>query len=436
MNTPPHDLDAERSIVGSLLIQPSLAVMACAGLKVDDFYLPAHRALFEAIALLTKAEKPCDPIAIWDAAKSRGSVEGSMPDGVSGVDYLMECMSSTPTAEAFDSHMEIVKSKSTLRSLISLCVETQSRALGGCETAADLLSSLAQQTSVLATGQSYKMTSAGDLMLDVLEAMERRAKANAESRNLGVRFGVVALDQVLGGLRPGNLCVVAAETAGGKTALAMQAALSLCLDDGGTALACNLEMTSTELAERLLVRRSQVNSASVRDGTVEYTDYKKMLTYAGGFSDVPLYLQDHVYSMRDIESRAVAWRARHPGLMGLLVVDFIQLIQAAGRRSGTRAEEVGQHAQHCKRLAKQLGVPVILISQFNRNSGQDGREPTKADLKESGDIEQAADQIILIHNRDQTEDGQVRLILDKNRHGPCRSVEAYWTGRYYKFTDE
>lgn len=218
-----------------------------------------------------------------------------------------------------------------------------------------------------------------------------------------------------------------------NTALAMQAAINVVLA-GGTALACNLEMTKSELAERALVHVAEINSQLVRTGQIQLDDWPKMHDAARKLYETRFYFEDATTSVASISSKARLWRSRNRGMLGLLVVDFVQLIRGAREKGQSRAQEVGIIAQDLKALAKELGVPVILISQLNR-AGVKADRPSKSDLKESGDLENAADLILLPWNKNETSDGDVAIIVDKFRSGERITIPARWVGRHYRFAD-
>jgi replicative DNA helicase len=271
----------------------------------------------------------------------------------------------------------------------------------------------------------------GDLSERVLEAIRTRAQPDGRVR--GARTGLGALDEATGGLQPGWLVIVAAETGGGKTALAMQTAINVVLD-GGTALACNLEMTREELAERAIVHFGEINSQLVRLGRVDEVDvWPRAVRAADRLAQTHFYLDDSATTMPAIAARARRWRARHREIDGILVVDFVQLIRSSFVKGQTRAQEVGLIAQDLKALAKELRVPIMLVSQLNRAGLKAGR-PSKSDLKESGDLENAADLILLPYHHGDA-DGEVQIIVDKFRHGQCFVVDARWIGRHFAFTN-
>lgn len=427
---PPHSLEAERSALGSVFIKPSSFAVVSSALLTDDFFLPAHREIFAALAAVEKRRQPLDPISVSDELKTRGTL--SRLEG--GEEYLMRLSGEVPTAENVAHYARLVKEKSQLRKLIAAGAEIQARAYA-TEDANALVSESAAAICAIATSNTAGLRTVGDFMPGVLEEISRRAQSNGKNEIVGVQTGVTELDMVLGGLRPGNLTVFAADPGGGKTALAVQTALNLCLLYSGTALVFNLEMTAAELAERCAVHQAQVNSQSVRSGQVEYEEFRRLSSEAAKLGPLPMYLEDRAFDMATVSARSRSWRARHPGMVGLLVLDYLQLMRSRGGDDQHRALEIGTMVSQCKELGKELGVAFILVSQFNRGPAQQGREPKKSDLKDSSSIEQGGDQIVLLHNPEQTEDGQIDLIVDKNRHGPCRKVRARWIGRYYRFED-
>lgn len=435
MRTPPTDIDAERAILAEALLYPKFFGAVESLVRAEDFYHPTHRTVFDAMGAVHRRGRPVDVITVADQLR----MSGEAPRLEGDVTVLLTDIAGKPgTFGQAERYAEIVRNKATLRRLIELCAEATSRAFEH-DDARDLLADVAGRVATLSTGNPSDLTPIGSLVSEMLAEFERRGRAPTNAIP-GVRFGLVGLDGLLGCLQPGDHCVVAADVGGGKTALAAQAGLRLTLYDGGSAILFSLEMTKRQLAERAFAHQGMINSRVLRSGrfrgeVLGPEHFQTLHAVAAKLYAAPLFLEDECFLLRDIAAKARAWRAKYPDKRGLVVVDFLQLVRAETARGETRARAVGAIAYGLKELAKQLGVVVISLSQLNRGPVKAKEPPTKHDLKESGDIEASADQIVLIHNPDGEEDADVDLIVDKNRHGQCRTQRAHWIARHFLFAD-
>lgn len=424
----PHDAAAERALLGSVLLSPQRARAAFESVPPDAFFAPQHRDIATAIQALLTRQEPIDPVTVMHELRVLGrtlAMEG-------GEDYLPKLAADVATPETAGHYAGIVRSKAAARALILAASAAIDRAMQGEDSAA-IAEDLGAATAAAVTGKGEKLTHAGDVMLSVLEGIESRA--GWERAVSGVPFGVTALDEATTGCQPGNLVVVGGRPGDGKTALAMQAAFNCCAD-GGTALVFNCEMTRAELLERMIAHVAQVNSHFLRSGQELSGRWDDINAAGRRIARTLLYVEDDVTKPRDMCARARAWRAKHPDKRGVIVADYLQMMQVSRDKGQNTAEALGNAVQDFKRLAKELRVPFILASQLNRdNQKDDGRPPKLSDFKATGDIEQAADVAVLIHNTGQTGDDVVDLHLAKNRNGPRMAVRAQWTGRYFRFSD-
>lgn len=425
--TLPHSVETERAVLGAAISSAKRAQALPFALRGDDFLLPAHRDVFEAIVFLAKAGKRADSVSLGAELRRRNAV----PRLEGGLAYV-GTLEAAGDRFGWDQHVKSLQQLAALRGIIAACSEASARAYGMGD-AREVADQLGRDLVKIATGSGDDLTPIGDVMPEVLAAIEERART--KRKVTGARTGINEVDVMTTGFQPGNLVGVAALTGAGKTALAMQTAINVALD-GGTVLAINLEMTRAELAERVLVHQARIDSDRVRRGEVDYGEFKNTLQpHANRIAETSIFLEDAVFSLADITTKARVWRARHPDKRGLLIVDFLQLVHhEAGSKDG-RARQIGIIAETLKKLAKELGVPVLMVSQLNRVAAKSGEEPSIADLKESSSIEQACDVIILGHNPSQTDDGPITLILGKNRHGKRGRVQVRWIARWYRFED-
>lgn len=424
----PHDAAAERALLGSVLLSPKRARAAFESVPPDAFFVPQHRDIAIAIQALLTRQEPIDPVTVMHELRVLGrtlALEG-------GEDYLPRLAADVATPETAMHYADIVRSKAAARALVLAASEAINKAMSG-EDAGVIAEELGAAVSAAATGRSEKLTHAGDVMLSVLEGIESRA--GWERAVSGVPFGLSQLDEATTGLQPGNLVVIGGRPGSGKTGLAMQAAYNCCAD-GGSAIVFNCEMTRAELVERMIAHVAQVNSQLLRSGQELSGRWNDINAAARRIANTLLYIEDDVTKPRDMCARARAWRAKHPDKKGVIVADYLQMMQVAQGKGQTQAQVLGEAVQSFKMLAKELRVPFVLAVQLNRdNQKDDGRPPRASDIKGTGDAEQAADVIVLIHNTEQTGDDVCDVMLEKNRHGPRLTVRARFVGRYFRFED-
>lgn len=423
---PPHDGDAEKSLLGSVLIRPNAFADLAFTVASDDFFMPAHRVIWSAMGEVMQRGLTIDPVILCEELRASGELRRL--DGGEG--YVIDLANYVPTAELAAQYASIVAEKATSRRLIGLCSETASRSYGGVRSP-ELVETLTREVAKLVVHGPSDLTSAADLLPGLIEDLETRSRS--EGVITGIRTGLEMLDEITYGFDPGDLVIIAGDPGGGKTALAMQVAILLSVMDGGTALVCNMEMSKKALLERAIAYLAGIDSWNLRTGKLSKQHWSAIMEAGGEIADGALILEDRVFTMPQIVTRARAWRARNPKKRGILVVDYLQRIR--GGRGDNRAEQIGEWTSALKELGTHLEVPVLLLSQLNRAPSKDKRPPTMRDLRESGDIEADADTVLLIHNAAKTEDGPSDLILDKNRKGPCRVVSVHWTARHYRFSN-
>ena len=429
MREPPHNLDAERYVLGAVFTDPKRFPEIAAEVATEDFYSPTHQAVWQAMGAVAGKRRPPELIAVQDEM----ATAGERPDP----SYLLDLLSACTTVENVGHYTAIIRDKAAGRRLASLCAQTLSRIGSGDH--GEMADDLARDVTSLITRSACDIRPVSEILGAWVQDVENRAQnaANGAARVTGVPLGIELVDESTLGLQPGWLSVIAARTGGGKTCLALQAALN-CVRAGGSALYFNLEMREVEMLERAFCHLAPINSALVRQGNLQKGDWEKVYKHANQtWKWKKLYVVDNVFNMREIAALMRRWRARHSDVPGIVIVDFLQLVRGSGK--GDRRVEMGDHAQQLKELAKALGVTVIAVSQLNRKSaaqgGNDEAEPTVYELKESGDIENASDFICLIHNPTKTEDGHVTLIVGKNRNGPTGKYGAHWIGRWYRFNN-
>lgn len=442
--SPPQSLDAERSALGAVLIKPSAFDEMATVLTADDFFLPAHREVFDAMVALEKRQTPVDVISLGDELKTRGA----LPRLDGGEAYLVTLANSVPTAENVGHYVRLVKEKATLRRLIGACAEIQSRAFGEfgeyeqfIDEAERMVFQVAQQN------RRDNFAPVGQYMGEVLEGIEARARERKAVT--GVPTGFTKFDEMTSGLQRENLIVVAARPGAGKTSWAVNVAMNAALQYQVPVLIFSLEMSKYELMERMLAGEARIDSSRLRKGFIEYGDWKNHIYPAGGrLAQAPILIDDSA-APTILELRAKARRFRHDPRYfpssdkpspGLIVIDYLQLARGmGGRRDDTREREIADISRGLKALAKDLKLPIIAISQLNRSlEKRDDKRPQLSDLRESGAIEQDADMIVFIHrdemfNPETADRGKAELIIGKHRNGPTGSVPLTFIREYTRF---
>jgi len=442
---PPHNLEAERSALGGVLVKPSAFDEMATTLVADDFLLPAHREIFEAMLALDQRRQPIDVISLGDELKNRGTL-GRLENGQA---YLIELANTVPTAENISHYARLVKEKSTLRRLIAVCTEIQSRAYGEFGDYEQFLDE--SEGMVFQVAQKNRRENAlriDELMGDVLESIDARAR---ESKSVtGVPSGFAKLDEITAGFQPENLIVVAARPGVGKTSWALNVATHAALDHKIPVLIFSLEMSRNELVERILAAEARVDSNRMRRGLIEYSEWKNRIYPAGNrISQAPILIDDSP-GANILELRAKARRFRGdprffppqagPKQHGLVVIDYLQLAHGlGGRKEESREREIAEISRGLKGLAKELHIPIIAVSQLNRSvEKREDKTPQLSDLRESGAIEQDADIILFIHrdemyNADPAGRGKALLKIGKNRAGPTGEVDLTFIREFTKF---
>jgi replicative DNA helicase len=442
---PPHNLEAERSALGGVLVKPSAFDEMATTLTADDFLLPAHREIFESMLALDKRRQPIDVVSLGDELKNRGSL-GRLENGHA---YLIELANTVPTAENIAHYARLVQEKATLRRLIAACAEIQSRAYGEFGDYEQFLDE--SESMVFQVAQKNRRENArpiGEIMSEVLETIDARAR---ESKSVtGVPTGFTKLDEITAGLQPENLIIVAARPGVGKTSWALNVATYAALNHAIPVLIFSLEMSKNELIERILAGEARIDSNRMRRGMIEYSEWKNKIYPAGNrISQAPILIDDSP-GVNILELRAKARRfrsdprffppARGEKQLGLVVIDYLQLAHGlGGRKDDSREREIAEISRGLKGLAKELHIPIIAVSQLNRSvEKREDKTPQLSDLRESGAIEQDADIIMFIHreemyNPDPSGRGKALLKIGKNRAGPTGEVDLTFIREYTKF---
>jgi replicative DNA helicase len=428
---PPHNVEAEESVLGSMLLSKDAIAEVLELLREDDFYRPAHRTVFRSVLELYGHGDAVDAVTVQEALRRSGALAD-----IGGAPFLHTLVASVPTAANAAYYARIVKEAGILRRLID--VGTQIVQLGfetpqDTERAVDIAESLVYQVAQGRVSEDYQ--SLRDVLTGTLEAIERLHEDHREIT--GVPTGFPDLDRLTSGFQPSNLVIVAARPAVGKSTWGLDVARHAAVRAGVPTVVFSLEMSRTELVQRLMCAECTVDMQRLRTGRMEESDWTRLTRSLGRLADAPLFIDDSPgTTMMEIRAKCRRLKQRHG--LGLVVVDYLQLMQPS-RRFENRQQEVSEISRSLKLLAKELEVPVIAISQLSRQTeSRSDRRPMLSDLRESGALEQDSDVVLFIY-RDELYDpesprkGEADLILAKHRNGPTDTVTVTFQGQYSRF---
>ena len=428
---PPANMDAEVSVIGSMLLSKDAIAEVAEVLIADDFYRGAHRTMYEAIHHLYDRGEPVDSVTLADELERRGQLED-----VGGAVGIADLVERVPTAANALYYARIVADHALRRRLITAGTEITRLgfdAPNGPDEAVDRAESLIYQ--VAQRNISSEFTPMKDLLSQSFEMIEKLHENN--SAITGLATGLHDLDELTAGLQPSNLIILAARPAMGKSTLVMNIASHVAVELRKPVVIFSLEMSKMELVQRVLAAEARVDSERLRTGRLHDTDWPKLSQAMGRLAEAPLFIDDTPgITLMEIRSKARRLKQKHG--LDLLIVDYLQLMQSH-RRVENRVQEVSELSRGMKILAKELDVPVIALSQLSRRpEDRTDRRPHLADLRESGSIEQDADLVAFIY-RDEVYDpdspakGEAELILAKHRNGPLKTVRLSFIGHHSRF---
>lgn len=432
---PPFDLQAEIGVLGSIVLLPDVLDDVVMIVRPDDFYDDAHQKLYRHMCELHESSKKIDPTLLIDRLKAAGEFES-----IGGSAYLSKIINSVPNAAHATYYADIVREKSTLRSLITASTEILRDSYDETQEAKHLLGQAEQKIFSILDNRS---DSAVQTIKDVLHTAIDRLEARLEGRHTtgGVDSGYTDLDNQTSGLHNSELIILAARPSMGKTAFAMNIAENVALQQRKPVLFVSLEMSAIELADRLLCSVAKVNGHRMRNGTISQDDRLKLVEKASVLSETPLYVDDS--PARTVTEIAAAARRikRRQGELGLIVIDYLQLVEPDNPKD-PRQEQVAKIARRLKILARELKVPVLCLAQLNRQTEQ-GKDniPRLSHLRESGAIEQDADVVMFVHREeyyrhgdDKKEyEGKAQIIVAKQRNGPVGDINLLWFKEFTRF---
>jgi len=428
---PPQNLDAEMAVLGSMLLEEDALVAATELLDEDAFYSKAHRRIFSTILGLYKNNVSVDLVTLTDALKKRDWLEE-----VGGPAYLTSLTSVVPTSANVEHYCRIVKEKAILRSLISAATHITSECYEEA-TAPDLLLDRAEARifEIASKKLKHDAVAVKDLIKGSIEAID--AFYQRKGSITGLPTGFTYLDQLLSGLQPADLIIVAGRPSMGKSSFALSVAENLAIPHKVPVAVFSMEMSKEHLVQRMLCSHARISGHNVRSGMLSTSDWPKLTQAAGKLSEAPIYIDDSP-SVSILELRAKARRLKARYGIGLLILDYLQLMEEPSHREN-RQQEISVISRNLKALARELNVPVLAVSQLSRapEKREDFR-PRLSDLRESGAIEQDADVVLLLFREDYyhpTEDnrGVAEIIVAKQRNGPTDKVRLAFMKEYTRF---
>ena len=431
--TPPQDMAAEQSVLGGMMLSKDAIADVVEIVRGPDFYRPAHEIIYDAIVDLYGRGEPADVVTISDHLTKRQELQR-----IGGPAYLHNLAQSVPTAANASFYAEIVRERAILRRLVE--AGTKIVQLGhGADGEVDAIVNEAQSEiyNVAENRQSADYVSLGEVLVPTIDEIE--TNASHDGGLTGIPTGFRELDELTHGFSGGQMIIVAARPAMGKSTLALDFARSAAVNNGMTAAFFSLEMGRNEIAMRLLSAEARIQFQDLRKGDIRDEDWDKMSLAVDRLNEVPLFIDDSP-NMSLMEIRAKCRRLKQRNNLKLIVLDYLQLL-SSGKRVESRQQEVSEFSRTLKLLAKELDVPIIALSQLNRGSEQrTDKRPQVSDLRESGSIEQDADMVLLLH-RDEVYDkespraGEADIIVAKNRAGPTRDIVVAFQGHYARFQD-
>ena len=431
---PPHDLEAEQAIIGSMLTDRDAVISAIEILKEEDFYREDNKAIYTAILNLYNRAEPIDIITVKSELESMGKFEQ-----VGGLEYLAELPEKVPTTANAMKYIKIVEEKSTLRRLIKTANEIIELGYSPTEDVEDIMEGAEKKIFNIMQEKNQKgYAPIKDVLVESFTKLEELY--NRKQHITGVPSGFTELDYRTAGFHGSELILIAARPAMGKTAFALNIATNAAVKANVPVAVFSLEMSKEQLVNRILCSESMVDSNKVRTGKLEEDDWTKLAGAIGPLSEAEIFIDD-TPGINITEISAKCRKLKLEKNIGMVVIDYLQLIQGSNKRGGSREQEISEISRSLKILAKELDVPVIALSQLSRAAEQrPDHRPMLSDLRESGAIEQDADIVMFLYrddyyNQDSDKKDIAEIIIAKHRGGSTGTVELLWLGSYTKFVN-
>jgi replicative DNA helicase len=432
---PPQNIEAEQSVLGGILIENEAIYKVMEVLTPDDFYRDAHRKIYDALIDLSERDEPADLVTLTNELRKKNHL-----DSIGGASYLASLIDSIPTAANIEYYTKIIKEKATLRKLIETSTEIITQSY---EDRGDVESLLDEAERAIFQISERRVKPSFYSIKDIVKNSFKTIEKLYEKKELvtGVPSGFKELDQRTAGFQPSDLIIVAGRPSMGKTAFCLNLAQYAAIEKRIPAAIFSLEMAKEQLVMRMLCSEAHVEGTRLRTGFLTESDWPRLTLAAGNLSDAPIYIDDSP-ALSVLELRAKARRLNAEHGVGLLIIDYLQLMKGRSRVE-SRQQEISEISRSLKALSKELNIPVIAVSQLSRKTEErQGMRPQLSDLRESGAIEQDADLILFlyrdeVYNRseDNPNRGKAEVIIGKQRNGPIGKVELAFLDKFTTFRD-
>ena len=429
----PNDILAEQAVLRAMLVDKDAVIASIEVLKSEDFYREDNKEIYAAMLELYSIGKSIDMITLKDQLTLRGTL-----DKVGGISYIASLVDNVPAVSNVENYIKIVEEKSVIRNLIKTANEIIRNSYSGTEDVDALVEQAEKRIfDVVQERNSRGYASIREILINVFDEIEEISKSGQSIS--GLESGFIDLDAKTSGLNKSALLIVAARPAMGKSAFVLNIASYVARHQKTPVMIFNLEMSKEEVTKRILCAESEVDSTKVKNATLESEDWLKLGEASGRLSDMPIYIDD-TPGLTSAELRAKCRKAKLEKNIGLVIIDYLQLMESKNK-SSSRQQEVSEISRSLKILAKELNIPVIALSQLSRaTESRTDHRPMLSDLRESGSIEQDADIVMFLHREDyydaNTEKKNVaEVIIAKNRSGSTGTVELAWIPEYTKFAN-
>ena len=431
---PPQNIEAEQAVLGAMLLEKKAIVAATELLKPDDFYREAHKLVFEAIVELSQRDEAADLVTVVEQLKKNEKL-----DKAGGIAFVTSLANAVPTAANVKYHAKIVLEKAQLRNLINTTTEIAGEAYEDVEEIGALMEKAEKEIlKVTGRGTSFDFTPIGKLVIDVFDKVEKRSQE--KNALTGLASGFRDLDRLTSGLQASDLILVAARPSMGKTAFTLNIATYVAVKLKQPVAFFSLEMSNVQLVQRMLCAEGGIDSQALRSGELTDDDWKRLIIASDRLTKAPIYIDD-TPGITVAELRAKARRIKSDHGLSLVVIDYLQLMQGRASENGdNRQQEISEISRSLKALARELGVPVIALSQLSRSvESRTIKRPMLSDLRESGSLEQDADIVMFLYrdeyyNEDSERKDQADVIIAKHRNGPIDTITLFFEKRFTKFT--
>lgn len=432
---PPHDVEAEQAILGCMLTDKDSVIAAMEVLKEEDFYREDNRAIYSAMLSLYGRAEPIDIITV-----KAELVENGKFDQVGGLEYLAVLPEKVPTTTNIEKYIKIVEDKALLRTLIRTANDMIAAGYDQTEDVEDIMNVAEKKIfDIMQNKNSKGYTPIKEVLVGTFAELERLY--NQKGYITGVETGFSDLDYKTSGFHKSDLIIIAARPAMGKSAFAINIATHAAVNRNVPVVIFNLEMSKEQVANRILCSEAMVDGNKIRTGKIDDNEWIKLANASGRLAEAPIYIDD-TPGISVTEIRAKCRKLKLEKDIGMVIIDYLQLVQGSGKRLiGSREQEISEISRSLKILAKELDIPVIALSQLSRSAEKrDDKRPMLADLRESGAIEQDADIVMFLYrddyyNQDSEKKNIAEVILAKHRGGSTGTVELLWMGNYTKFAN-